>query len=234
MRAKSIILNMVKVIFPLYLFTLLPLAASAQKYEPNTRWPYLYQNFTKGVVFFEGNQKSSQMDLNIHLMGNVLHYIGQDGKIYKNDDQKVTRVEIGDDAYIFSDHKLVKILANEGTNLLVLLTKGNFDALQQNGGAYGSSLNSSASRDLSSLDLGGLDTPELGKMLQEKNDGRTIPVAQQYFFIIGGQQIEATKKGVEKFVGETKAGALKQFLKENKTKWKNEESLAQLLKFLAQ
>ena len=60
---------MVKVIFPLYLFTLLPLAASAQKYEPNTRWPYLYQNFTKGVVFFEGNQKSSQMDLNIHLMG---------------------------------------------------------------------------------------------------------------------------------------------------------------------
>ena len=112
MRAKSIILNMVKVIFPLYLFTLLPLAASAQKYEPNTRWPYLYQNFTKGVVFFEGNQKSSQMDLNIHLMGNVLHYIGQDGKIYKNDDQKVTRVEIGDDAYIFSDHKLVKILAN--------------------------------------------------------------------------------------------------------------------------
>jgi len=210
------------------------ITVSAAKYEPNTRWPYLYQDFTKGVVFFEGNQKSSQMDLNIHLMGNVLHYIGQDGKIYKNDDQKVTRVEIGDDAYIFSDHKLVKILANEGTNLLVLLTKANFDALQQSSGAYGASLNSSATRDLSSLDLGGLDTPELGKMLQEKNDGRTIPMVQQYFFIIGGQQIEATKKGVEKFVGEAKADALKQFLKEKKTKWKDELSLAQLLQFLAQ
>ena len=210
------------------------ITVSAAKYEPNTRWPYLYQDFTKGVVFFEGNQKSSQMDLNIHLMGNVLHYIGQDGKIYKNDDQKVTRVEIGDDAYIFSDHKLVKILANEGTNLLVMLTKANFDALQQSSGAYGASLNSSATRDLSSLDLGGLDTPELGKMLQEKNDGRTIPMVQQYFFIIGGQQIEATKKGVEKFVGEAKADALKQFLKEKKTKWKDELSLAQLLQFLAQ
>jgi len=210
------------------------ITVSAAKYEPNTRWPYLYQDFTKGVVFFEGNQKSSQMDLNIHLMGNVLHYIGQDGKIYKNDDQKVTRVEIGDEAYIFSDHKLVKILANEGTNLLVLLTKANFDALQQSSGAYGASLNSSATRDLSSLDLGGLDTPELGKMLQEKNDGRTIPMVQQYFFIIGGQQIEATKKGVEKFVGEAKADALKQFLKEKKTKWKDELSLAQLLQFLAQ
>ena len=210
------------------------ITVSAAKYEPNTRWPYLYQDFTKGVVFFEGNQKSSQMDLNIHLMGNVLHYIGQDGKIYKNDDQKVTRVEIGDEAYIFSDHKLVKILANEGTNLLVMLTKANFDALQQSSGAYGASLNSSATRDLSSLDLGGLDTPELGKMLQEKNDGRTIPMVQQYFFIIGGQQIEATKKGVEKFVGDAKADALKQFLKEKKTKWKDELSLAQLLQFLAQ
>ena len=210
------------------------ITVSAAKYEPNTRWPYLYQDFTKGVVFFEGNQKSSQMDLNIHLMGNVLHYIGQDGKIYKNDDQKVTRVEIGDDAYIFSDHKLVKILANEGTNLLVMLTKANFDALQQSSGAYGASLNSSATRDLSSLDLGGLDTPELGKMLQEKNDGRTIPMVQQYFFIIGGQQIEATKKGVEKFVGDAKADALKQFLKEKKTKWKDELSLTQLLQFLAQ
>lgn len=210
------------------------LSVSAAKYEPNTKWPYLYQDFTKGTIYFEGNQKNSARELNVHLLGNKLHYLGEDGRIYQGDDQKVTRVEIGDDAYIFSDHKLVKIVANEGTNLLVMLTKANFDALQQSGGAYGASLNSSATRDLSSLDLGGLDTPELGKMLQEKNDGRTIPMVQQYFFIIGGQQIEATKKGVEKFVGEAKAGALKQFLKEKKTKWKDELSLTQLLKFLAQ
>lgn len=208
--------------------------ASAQKYEPNTKWPYLYQDFTTGTIYFEGNQKNSNRELNIHLLGNKLHYIGEDGRIYQSDDQKVTRVEIGADAYIFSNHKLVRIAAVEGTSLLVMLTKANFDALQQSSGAYGASLNSSASRDLSSLDLGGLDKPELGKMLQEKQDGRIIPTTQQYLFIIGGQQIEATKKSVEKFVGNAKADALKQFLKENKTKWKNEESLAQLLKFLAQ
>ena len=103
------------------------------------------------------------------------------------------------------------------------------------GGAYGSSLNSSSARDLSSLgfDLGGLDQPELGLMLQEKKEGRTIPLVEQYSFIIGDQQIEATKKGVEKFVGDTRADALKQFLKENKIKWKSEESLQQLLTFLS-
>lgn len=210
--------------------------ATAQKYEPNTKWPYLYQDFTSGTIYFEGNQVSKDRQLNIHLLGNKLHYIGEDGRIYQSDDQKVTRVEIGPDAYIFSDHKLVLLVANEGTNLLVKFTRGDFDAMRSSGGgAYGSSTNSSATRDLSSLafDLGGLDKPELGKMLQEKNDGRTIPMVEQYLFVINGQQVEATKKGVEKFAGEARAAELKAFLKENKTKWKSEESLQQLLGFLS-
>ena len=174
--------------------------------------------------------------MNIHLWGNVLHYVKADGKIYQSDEKNVIRVEIGSDAYIYVDHQLKRIVANEGTNLLVKLTKGDFDAMRSSGGgAYGSSLNSSSSRDLSSLgfDLGGLDHPELGLMLQEKKEGRTIPLVEQYSFIIGDQQIEATKKGVEKFVGDTRADALKQFLKENKIKWKSEESLQQLLTFLS-
>ena len=78
-----------------------------------------------------------------------------------------------------------------------------------------------------------MDQPELGLMLQEKKEGRTLPMVEQYYFIIDGQQVEATKKGVEKFVGDAKADALKQFLKENKTKWKKEDSLKQLLGFLS-
>lgn len=211
------------------------LTVMAQKYEPNTKWPYLYEDFIPGTIFFEGNQKSTA-DMNIHLWGNVLHYVKADGKIYQSDEKNVIRVEIGSDAYIYVDHQLKRIVANEGTNLLVKLTKGDFDAMRSSGGgAYGSSLNSSSARDLSSLgfDLGGLDQPELGLMLQEKKEGRTIPLVEQYSFIIGDQQIEATKKGVEKFVGDTRADALKQFLKENKIKWKSEESLQQLLTFLS-
>jgi hypothetical protein len=214
--------------------TLLTVVAATVKaqYSPNTRWPYVYENFEKGTVYLDGNKKNSDMLLNIHLMGNVLQYIGQDGRIYQNSDQSVVRVEIGDDAYIYSNHRMARIIANEGTNLLVKILLADFMVLQQGTGAYGVSLNSSAARDLSSLDLGGLNTPEHGKLLQEKNNGRSIPIKEQYFFIIDGQQIEATKKGVEKYVGEAKASDLKAFLKENKTKWKNEDSLRQLLNFL--
>ena len=217
-------------IIVLLLLVTTALTVSAQKYSPNTKWPYIYENFTEGTIFFDGNKKT-KAQLNIHLLGNVLHYLADDGRIFTSDDKDVVRVEIGSDAYIYSDHKLVRIVAVDKTNLLVELTKADFDALFTSTGAYGASLYSSSSRDLSSLDLGGLENAELGRMLQEKNDGRDIPLQKQYLFIINGQQVEASKKGVEKFVGEDRAEALKEFLKVNKTKWKKEDSLTQLLGF---
>lgn len=222
---------MKKLVMAIMLLSAVATTVYAQ-YYPTTKWPYVYENFEKGTIFLEGNKKNSDMLLNIHLMGNVLQYVGQDGRIYQKGDNDVMRVEIGDDAYIFSNHRMVRIIANEGTNLLVKMLLADFMVLQQGTGAYGASLNSSAATDLSSLDLGGLNSPEHGKLLQEKTNGRTIPIKEQYFFIINGQQIEASKKGVEKYVGAARADELKQFLKTSKTKWKNEDSLLQLLKFL--
>ena len=40
------------------------------------------------------------------------------------------------------------------------------------------------------------------------------------------------RKGVENFIGDSRADAWKLFLKENKIKWKKEDSLKQVLEFL--
>lgn len=183
----------------------------------------------------QGNQKS-EGSLNIHLWGNVLHYVNTDGRIYQTDDKGVVRVEIGGDAYIFSDHRLVKVINAKGTNLLVKLTKADFDRLETSTGAYGADLNSSAVKSLSSLELGGLDKPELGKMLQEKDEGKTLTLIDEYYFIVGGLQIEASKNGVEKYLTDAKSAKVagwKTFLKQNKIKWKSEDSLAKVLNFIA-
>ena len=218
-------------IIVLLLLVTTALTVSAQKYSPNTKWPYVYENFTEGTIFFDGNKKT-KAQLNIHLLGNVLHYLTDDGRIFTSNDKDVIRVEIGSDAYIYSDHKLVRIVAVDKTNLLVELTKADFDALFTSTGAYGASLNSSSSRDLSSLDLGGLENAELGKMLQEKNDGRDISLKKQYLFILGGKQIEAVKKSVESVLNADGQKEWKDFQKQNKIKWKNEESLSQVLTFI--
>ena len=219
-------------IIVLLLLVTTALTVSAQKYSPNTKWPYVYENFTEGTIFFEGNKKT-KAQLNIHLLGNKLHYLADDGRIFTSDDKDVIRVEIGSDAYIYSDHKLVRIVAVDKTNLLVELTKADFDALFTSTGAYGASLNSSSSRDLSSLDLGGLENAELGRMLQEKNDGRDIPLKKQNLFILGGKQIEAVKKSVESVLNADGQKEWKDFQKQNKIKWKNEESLSQVLTFIS-
>ena len=219
-------------IIVLLLLVTTALTVSAQKYSPNTKWPYVYENFTEGTIFFEGNKKT-KAQLNIHLLGNKLHYLADNGRIFTSDDKDVIRVEIGSDAYIYSDHKLVRIVAVDKTNLLVELTKADFDALFTSTGAYGASLNSSSSRDLSSLDLGGLENAELGRMLQEKNDGRDIPLKKQYLFILGGKQIEAVKKSVESVLNADGQKEWKDFQKQNKIKWKNEESLSQVLTFIS-
>lgn len=223
---------MKKVVLTTLLLTTV-LTITGQEYEPNTKWPYLYKDFTKGTIYFEGNQKASTLELNVHLWGNALHYVGTDGRIYQSSDQKVMRVEIGTDAYIFFDHKLVKIIAVKGTDLLVSQTQANFDALNTGSGAYGASLNSSASRDLSSLDLGGLDKPELGKMLQEKNDGRTIPLSTTYFFIIDGKIVDANKRAIGKMIQNDRKDQWESLLKNTKIRWKDSESLCKILDFLS-
>lgn len=201
------------------------------QYVPTTRWPYLYENFIPGTVVFPDGQ-TKELQLNVHLWGNVLHYISQDGRIFESTDKNISRVTIGEDVYCSSGHKLMKIVEEKNQGMLVKLLRGDFDFMFTGTGAYGASLNSSSARDLSSIDLGGLNRPELGKMLQEKKEGSEIPLVTEYYFIIDGQQIDANKKSAEGVVGDGRVNAWKQFLKEKKIKWKKEDNLKTVLNFL--
>ena len=212
---------------------LMTVPAFAQQYHPNTHWPYLLQNFEQGTIYFSNNQKS-EAKLNVHLWGNVLHYIHQEGKIFESPDKDVVRVEIGDRAFLFGDHKLMQIVGDKQNKVLLKLTTGDFDSMFSGTGAYGASLSTSATRDLSSLDLGGLDKPDLGKMLQNKEDGREIPLKVNYFFLIDGTLVDASKKGMDSYLEESKKAAWSSFLKANKIKWKSEEGLLKVLDFLAE
>ena len=205
---------------------------SSQEYEPNTRWPYIYENFTQGNIFTKENKKIIA-SLNIHLWGNVLHYIDTDGKIYKADDSMIERVEIGKDTFIYYNHEMVKIIATEQQQLLVSIVRGDFNAMQEGSGAYGANLNSSATRLLSSLNLGGLNCPDLAQLEQQRYEGRAIPLVESYYFILNGTIVDANCKSVEKHMGSSRAEELKLFMKNNKTKWKDKESLSALLRFMA-
>jgi hypothetical protein len=211
--------------------SLLFLATSAMaQFAPNTHWPYVYENFTEGTIYFTNNQKSTTQ-LNIHLWGNVLHYVNTDNKIFESADKDVIRVEIGKDAYMYGDHKLMQIIAEKNDCVLLKLEKADFDSMFSGTGAYGSSLNSSAVKDVSSLDLGGMNQPELGKMLLSKHDGREIPISYKYYYNYKGRLVDAGKKEVASLFDDAKKQEFEKFLKTNNIKWKKESSMIKVLDF---
>ena len=155
-------------------------------------------------------------------------------KILKTTHKDLLRVEVGTVPYILVDVQLMELNGDKNGNVLVKLVRGDFDAMKEGTGAYGASLNSSAKMDLTSLDLGGMDKPELAKMQAEKNDGREIPLVTEYFYVIGGQMIEARKGKISDYIGKAREAEWKAFQKNNKIKWKKEDSLLKVLDFFTQ
>lgn len=205
---------------------------TASAFSPNTKWPYINEHFAEGTVYCGVNYSEARM--NIHLAGNVLHYISpEDDKIYTAKHSDMDSVVIAGKKYVQTkvEGKMMEVVAENAGGMVMKLEYGDFDALAANTGAYGASLNSSSSRNLISLDLAGMNNQRHGLLLQEKNDGKDIPVRSRYYLRVKGMDVEANKKSIELIVPADKEEAWKAFLKKNKIKWKNPESLLLVLAF---
>lgn len=202
--------------------------ASAQ-YTPNTKWPYVLENFENGVLH-RGTDHSEEAMFNIHFTGNTLHYVNPtDQKIYTAKYNKIDSVVMNSGTFVQSiDGQMMRVEARRGENMVLKLEYADLDALNTNTGAYGLSLNSSATRKLSSL---GTTNASLIMMLQERNDGTPLVIRTKYYLRIGDKDIEANKGAIEDFLTDDKKEGFKLFLKQNKIKWKKPESLAVLLQY---
>jgi len=216
---------------PLFILGMLSLCLTmvSAQFKANTHWPYLYENFSEGTIYFTGN-KEVKSKLNIHLLESSLHYL-QDGNIYQANTHDILEAEIGNDKFICEDGKLMKIISEVKSNKLLKLTVGDFESLLSNKGAYGASSNTQAVKDLSSLEIRGLNNPAHGYMLQEKNEGRIVPLKETYYLLLDKKMIPATKRDIEKYLNDSDKDKWKGFLKENKIKWKDEQKLALLLNY---
>ena len=213
------------------LMIMLVVALTMNAFTPNTKWPYLLENFQEGTLYRGKDYSIAQF--NIHLMGNKLHYVNpKDDKICESRQNDMDSVVIGGKKFVLADGELMQVVGSNGQNMVLLCEYADFSGMNQAKGAYGSSSNSSATRQLTSIDLAGMNNPKHGLLLQEKNDGSELYMHKKYFLKLGNKVIEAGKKDVEKILADSQKDAWKQFLKKNKIKWKNPESLVLVLDFL--
>ena len=214
------------------IFTLLMavVALVANAYSPNTKWPYMMEDFQEGTLYRVADYSGAQF--NIHYMGNAIHFINpKDDKIYESRKTDMDSVVIAGRKFVLADDMVMEVLGECGADKVLRYDYADFSNLTQATGAYGASANSSATRQLTSLDLAGMNNPQHGLMLQEKNDGKQFYVRTKFYLQIGNAVVEANKKEVEKILPADKKDAWKQFLKKNKIKWKNAESLLSVLEF---
>lgn len=195
-------------------------------------WPYVYSEFQKGILYMPGDVKL-ESEFNIHVQESKLHYI-DNGLIKEAQSQKVSLVKIGEDVYMNVDGQVMKVIGSEETGFVATLILGDFNELFNTGGAYGSSSSSSAVTKMSSIEIGGKGAvTNHTKLKQRKNndEGQILPLKYRYFLVTKGKVYRATKKGIMSELDKTESARFKKYLKSNKVKWKDPNSLLTLLDF---
>lgn len=205
---------------------------SAQDYQPTTTWPYLYSDFTSGELQKYGGTATEGV-YNVHLAKGSLHFV-QDGIIHEALSSEVFSVRIGKDYYASVGGTIMKVLARSDNGFIAEESLADYAALNNTGGAYGSSSNSISTQALSSLEGIGGNRTNMNHMelKNSKEDGETLPVITKTYLVLPGMVIFAAKRDVNEVEGVDKK-AMAAFLKENKIKWKNPQDLLKVLDYIA-
>ena len=152
-----------------YLLLLLFCITARAEYSPTTMWPYIYEDFTEGLVMYK-NGSAIKGKLNIHLEQGELQYIEGDA-IMTTDLRNIEYAIVGTDKYVVAEQSMMKVIEeNDARTAFVLLSVlGDFEALYVGTGAYGSSANTQAVRSQSSLEIGGQKPVIIGDWRKERS-----------------------------------------------------------------
>lgn len=218
---------MKKTLFFLLVFCSLVVRAQ----DCTTVWPYLYPDFTEGAVN-KTSGSTVNYKLNIHVKESKLHFLSGNlvNQAFLMD---VASVRIGEDIYIpVRQQQLMKVVAQEGENYALKLVVADLSSLNETGGAYGMGSSTSATNKLSSIETDAQINQNHMLLKASKNNGESLDLETTYYFLLDGELLEAAARVVEKKIAPQDKAAWKQFKKDNKVRWNNEESLSKVLGFL--
>ena len=212
---------------------LLALPALAQ-IEAYSTWPYYYPDFQQGTLTLSNGQ-TRVMPINIHLLKGDLHFVDDKGMIQMAPAGQFSSVQIGEDFFKRVNGYLMKITPGpDEKNFVAVRSIVDMTALNETGGAYGTSSTTASTQRITSVDLPGFVNTNHMEQMQHRESGKKLSIKNEYYVVIDGKAVKASKKEVTEALGADKAAAFKQFLKKNKINWKNEQSLLKLFDFLAE
>lgn len=216
--------------FSIAVFSLfLCLGLKAQTY---TTWPYLYPQFTDGVIFLLDGQKVYHK-LNVHLLKSRLHYL--EANVVKEAlSRDIFYVTIGEDKFMVVNGDVMQVVAETKGGFVAKLVKINEESLYDSGGAYGGTTTTSATRNLSSVEISGGANMNHMLLLQNKETGKEVSLKEEYYLVANDTVYRAYRKDVERMLGPELHAEFRNYLKQNKIKWKDPSKLILVVDFLIQ
>lgn len=213
--------------------TLIAIMASfgLQAQKCSTMWPYLYPEFTEGTIYMQGGQKVIQQ-VNVHTLKGRLHFIDK-GVIKEAVSDEVLLVQIGEDRYMCVNSDIMKVAASEERGFIAAHITGDFQKLNNSSGAYGTSTTNSATQKLTSIDVAGKVNQNHMELWENRHNGELVDLVSKYFIVMPEMTIEASRKEIESSLDAGKKDAFKAWLKANKIKWNDPQSLLTLVDFLS-
>lgn len=200
------------------------------KAQTYTTWPYLYPQFKDGVIYLL-NGKKVHHKVNVHLLKSRLHYVeadivreAQSGDIYY--------VAVGDDKFMVVGGDVMQVVQETEKGFVAKLVKIDEESLYDSGGAYGGTTTTSATRNLSSLEVAGGANMNHMLLLQNKESGKEVALKEEYYLVANNNIYRAYRKDIEKALDPTVSGKFKTFLKQNRIRWKDPAKLKLVVDFL--
>lgn len=211
------------------------MAGKAQSYTPTTTWPYYFKDFEKGLLVTGPADPGKEGLFNVSYKDKRIHFI--DGEYIRSSLLKeMAFVQIGGEVFQSVNGFVVRVLGKTDKCLVVEDSDIDYASLNETGGAYGSSSSTIGTVALSSAEGIGATNSSTNinhmELKLAKDEGKQLPLIVKKYIVVRGRRIYATKRDFLDTPGLDKAKA-KAFLKENKIKWNNVQSLLLAGDFLA-
>ena len=202
-------------------------------FKPKDTWPFLYEDFTEGVVCSDSGDDILTGKINVSVLNQKLYYIKGEN-IMEADMVKVFSVKAGEDIFVNVAGKLYKVLAESAGGAAVQARYLDVEQMNKANIGYGVSSSVASTQNVAGLALDSNAGTNINKALESKEGGAEIPIAEKtYILFCRNRIVPALKREVMDFPGLDKEKA-KAFFKEHKIKWSHPESLTEVADFLTE
>lgn len=164
-------------------------------------------------------------------MRSRLHYVeadivkeAQSGDIYY--------VAAGDDKFMVVGGEVMQVVQETEGGFVAKLVKIDEESLYDSGGAYGGTTTTSATRNLSSIEVSGGANMNHMLLLQNKESGKEVALKEEYYLVANDNIYRAYRKDIEKALDPDISVKFKSFLKQSRIRWKDPAKLKLVVDFL--